>query len=193
MEDWLRYAPPESLSQFMYQKPSQAKRLYLDVIPKYVDEYLTHVSKYPAAVCNTEDKSTLWHFISRYRPDATPENAPTLDRLTEYAIEYFRDFVKPYKQYRTPTNIERMALLDLVETLSALPLDMEAEGIQTQIYEVGKRHAFKDLKSWFKTLYETLLGQPTGPRMGSFIALYGIDETVNLIRRVLDGESLEAD
>jgi lysyl-tRNA synthetase class 1 len=228
MEDWLRYAPPESLSQFMYQKPSQAKRLYFDVIPKYVDEYLTHVSKYPeqddlahlanpvwhihtgeppseeahlsynillnlAAVCNTEDKSTLWHFISRYRPDATPENAPTLDRLTEYAIEYFRDFVKPYKQYRTPTNIERMALLDLVKTLSALPLDMEAEGIQTQIYEVGKRHAFKDLKSWFKTLYETLLGQPTGPRMGSFIALYGIDETVNLIRRVLDGESLEAD
>ena len=47
MEDWLRYAPPESLSQFMYQKPSQAKRLYFDVIPKYVDEYLTHVSKYP--------------------------------------------------------------------------------------------------------------------------------------------------
>ena len=228
MEDWLRYAPPESLSQFMYQKPSQAKRLYFDVIPKYVDEYLTHVSKYPeqddlahlanpawhihageppaeeahlsynillnlAAVCNTEDKSTLWHFISRYRPDATPENAPTLDRLTDYAIEYFRDFVKPYKQYRAPTNIERMALLDLIETLSALPLDMEAEGIQTQIYEVGKRHAFKDLKSWFKTLYETLLGQPTGPRMGSFIALYGIDETVTLIQRVLDGESLETD
>ena len=107
--------------------------------------------------------------------------------------KYFRDFLKPYKQYRTPTNIERVALFDLIETLSALPLDMEAEGIQTQIYEVGKRHAFKDLKSWFKTLYETLLGQPTGPRMGSFIALYGIDETVNLIRRVLDGESFEAD
>ena len=146
-----------------------------------------------AAVCNTEDKATLWHFISRYRPDATPENAPTLDNLTEFAIQYFRDFVKPNKHYRTPTQHERVALMDLVETLRALPLDEKAEGIQTQIYEVGKRQAFKDLKSWFQTLYETLLGQPTGPRMGSFIALYGIEETVNLIQRVLNGERLETD
>ena len=38
--DWLlqEYAPPESLSQFMYQKPTQAKRLFFDVIPKNVDE-----------------------------------------------------------------------------------------------------------------------------------------------------------
>ena len=129
-----------------------------------------------AAVCNTENKDVLWHFISRYQPNATPENAPTLDRLTEYAIEYFRDFVKPHKEYRPPTEIERAALTDLIETLIALPKNTGAEGIQTQVYEVGKRHAFENLRSWFTTLYETLLGQPTGPRMGSFIALFGIDE-----------------
>lgn len=225
MEEWLKYAPPESLSQFMYQKPTQAKRLFFDVIPKNVDEYLTHVSKYSeqddetrlanpawhihggqppaedahlsynillnlAGVCNTEDKEVLWHFISRYRPDATPANAPTLDKLTEYAVEYFRDFVKPHKEYRAPTDQERAALEDLVETLTGLPADSAAEDIQTQVYEVGKRHDFENLKDWFKALYETLLGQSTGPRMGSFIALYGVDETKALIGRVLSGEDL---
>ena len=227
MEEWLKYAPPESLSQFMYQKPTQAKRLFFDIIPKNVDDYLSHVSNYPvqdektqlanpafhihggqppledahlsynillnlAGVCNTEDKDVLWHFIARYRPDATPENAPTLDRLTEYAVEYFRDFVKPYKKYRTPTDLERAALEDLAASLTALPSDALAEDIQSQVYAVGKNHKFDDLKSWFKALYETLLGQSTGPRMGSFIALYGIEETRTLIDRVLKGEDLGA-
>ena len=227
MEEWLKYAPPESLSQFMYQKPTQAKRLFFDIIPKNVDEYLSHVSKYPdqdkktqlenpawhihggqppledahlsynillnlAGVCNTEDKDILWHFISRYRPDATPENAPTLDLLTEYAVEYFRDFVKPHKKYRAPTDVERAALEDLATSLTALPPDAAAEDIQSQVYAVGKNHNFDDLKSWFKALYETLLGQSTGPRMGSFIALYGIEETKTLIDRVLKGEDLGA-
>ena len=227
MEEWLRYAPPESLAQFMYQKPHQAKRLYFDVIPKNVDEYLTHLEKFQdqeeaervanpawhihngappienahlsynillnlAGVCNTEDKNVLWHFISRYRPDATPENAPTLDRLTEYAVNYFQDFVKPHKQYRAPDETETAALVDLLQVLSALPADASAEDIQTEVYEVGKRHPFDDLKSWFRALYEVLLGQSTGPRMGSFIALYGLDETRTLIERALAGEDLAA-
>ncbi len=227
IEEWLRYAPPESLSQFMYQKPTQAKRLYFDVIPRNVDEYLGNLEKYAdqepqkkidnpvwhihaghpptgdatlrfnillnlAAVCNTEDKSVLWHFISRYRPDATPESAPILDDLVGYAINYFRDFVKPNKAYRAPTDMERAALADLSETLANLPAGIDAEGIQTEVYEVGKRHDFADLKSWFATLYEVLLGQSTGPRMGSFIALYGIAETRALIDKALAGEDLSA-
>ncbi len=225
MEEWLRYAPPASLSHFMYQKPTQAKRLFFDVIPKNVDEYLQHVSKYPeqdaktqlsnpafhihggtppsedahisynillnlVSVVNTEDKAVLWHFISRYVPEATPENAPTLDKLTEYAVNYFQDFIKTNKQYRAPDDMERAALEDLLKTLGTLPEGSEGSDIQTEVYEVGKRHDFEDLKAWFKCLYEILLGQSTGPRMGSFIALYGLDETKALIQKVLDGESL---
>ncbi|MFP6711325.1 MAG: lysine--tRNA ligase [Rhodospirillales bacterium] len=227
MEEWLRYAPPASLSQFMFQKPTQAKRLFFDVIPKNVDEYLQHVSKFPeqdaktqlsnpafhihngtppvedahisynillnlASVVNTEDKAVLWHFISRYVPEATPENAPTLDKLTEYAINYFQDFIKPNKIYRTPDDMERAALEDLLKTLGTLPEGSEGSDIQTEVYEVGKRHDFEDLKAWFKCLYEILLGQSTGPRMGSFIALYGLEETKALIQKVLDGESLNS-
>jgi lysyl-tRNA synthetase class 1 len=225
VEEWLRYAPPESLSLFMYQKPKTAKRLYFDVIPRNIDDYLTHVEKYDeqeearkldnpawhihaghpphekahmsynillnlASVCHTEDKAVLWHFIGRYRPGATPENAPILDKLVEYAINYYRDFVRPSKQYRQPSDMEKAALEDLVKVLQDMPVGSDGADIQTQVYEVGKRHDFENLKDWFKALYEILLGQSQGPRMGSFIALYGLEETVALIGRALTGEDL---
>lgn len=46
IEQWLTYAPPESLSLYMFQSPRKAKRLFFDVIPKAVDEYLTFIDKY---------------------------------------------------------------------------------------------------------------------------------------------------
>ena len=58
---------------------------------------------------------------------------------------------------------------------------------------MGNENDFENLRDWFKALYETLLGQSQGPRMGSFIALYGIDETIRLIERVLAGEDLAAE
>ena len=227
VEDWLRYAPPESLALFMYQKPKAAKRLHFDVIPRAVDEYLQFLASMPgqqdpkrldnpawhihaghpptaevplsfsillnlAGVCHSEDKAVLWHFVSRYRPGASAESHPMLDRLMDYAITYYRDFVKPTQVYRKPDTMERAALADLAQALQAMPGDADAEAIQTQVYEVGKRHDFADLRAWFRTCYEVLLGQEQGPRMGSFIALYGIAETVALIRRALAGEDLAA-
>lgn len=121
----------------------------------------------------------LWHFISRYRPDANPETAPMLDRLVEYAINYYRDFVRPNKAYRKATDAERDALADLAERLRAMPADADAEAIQTEVYEIGKRDAFPDLKDWFRALYEILLGQSQGPRMGSFIALMAVKKHWN--------------
>lgn len=227
VDEWLRYAPPESLAYFMYQKPKAAKRLYFDVIPRQVDEYtrmleafetqepkkqidnpvwFIHMGNPPterahlsfnillnlANVCHSEDKAVLWHFISRYRPDAAPETAPMLDRLVEYAINYYQDFVRPAKSYRKASDAERDALIDLADLLKALPKDSDAEEIQTQVYEVGKRENFADQKDWFKALYEILLGQSQGPRMGSFMALYGMDESLALLERAINGEDLAA-
>jgi lysyl-tRNA synthetase class 1 len=227
VEEWLRYAPPESLALFMFQKPRAAKRLYFDVIPRAVDDYLSFVEKFPAeapaqklenpawhihngkapdpgvtlsygillnlaSVCNAEAKETLWGFISRYLPEATPKTAPFLDRLVGYAINYYRDHVKPKKRYRAPDATERAALEELLRYLDSAPATATAEDLQNEVYEIGKRHPFADLKAWFKALYEVLLGQDQGPRMGSFIALYGRAETADLIRKVLNGESLSA-
>ncbi|HVJ70831.1 MAG TPA: hypothetical protein VM531_04865, partial [Sphingomicrobium sp.] len=58
--------------------------------------------------------------------------------------------------------------------------------IQNVVFEVGKRHPFESLRHWFQALYETLLGSPQGPRMGSFIALYGLDNSRKLIAEALE-------
>ncbi len=109
-----------------------------------------------------------------------------------HALAYYRDFVRPAKRYRAPSEIERQALGDLRSELRSLPAGSAPDQIQDRVYAVGKRHAFPDLRAWFQALYEILLGQSTGPRMGSFIALYGIPETVALIDKALAGEDLSA-
>ena len=45
IDDWLKYASPESLSLFMYQNPKRAKKLYREIVPKAVDEYLEFIEK----------------------------------------------------------------------------------------------------------------------------------------------------
>ena len=61
IDQWLTYASPESLALFMFQKPKAAKRLFFDVIPKAVDEYLTHVSKYPQEELRSKLENPAWH------------------------------------------------------------------------------------------------------------------------------------
>ena len=125
-----------------------------------------------------------WGFIRRYVPGATPRPQPLLARLVDHAIAYYRDFVRPEKHYRQPTAIEREALEDLAATL-AHRADSAAETIQNAVFEVGKRHPFPELRTWFGCLYQVLLGQQEGPRFGGFVALYGIPETIALIQPAL--------
>ena len=222
IEEWLRYASPESLSFFMYQKPRAAKRLYFDVIPRTVDDYLSQLARYfeqdaekrlanpvfhvhegapPKAevpvsfnlllnlvsASNAHDRDVLWGFIRRYAPEASPEAAPLLDELVGYAIRYYEDFVKPAKRYRAAEPHERKALAELAERLAAAPRDADGEALQAIVYEVGKAYEFEPLRDWFRALYEVLLGQSQGPRFGSFIELYGIENTRALIMRALEG------
>jgi len=101
-------------------------------------------------------------------------------------VAYFRDFIAGSLVRRPPTEVEAAALRDLDDRLAALPMDADAETIQNQVYEVGKAHPFENLRDWFRALYETLLGTSQGPRMGSFIALYGIANSRRLIAQALE-------
>jgi len=228
IEEWLRYASPESLSLFMYREPKSAKRLYFDVIPRHVDEYQQYLDAYErqdwrqritnpvwhihsgkpphvempvsfamllslVTASNAENAETLWGFIGRYRPGVTPATHPELNRMVEYAIHYFRDFVLPEKRFREPSDAERAALIDLRDALSQLPADADAVAIQEVVYEVGRREPFLDEKKkgkdgkpgvsldWFNMLYQVLLGQEKGPRFGSFAAVYGLQNTIDMI------------
>src|SRR5262245_59268158 len=230
IEEWLRYASPESLSLFMYREPKAAKRLYFDVIPRHVDEYQQFLEAYPrqdekqrltnpvwhihsgnppqadmpitfsmlltlVSSSNAETAETLRGFIRRYRPGVTPQTHPKLAALVDYAIHYFRDFVLPEKKFREPADAERAALLDLRDALSQLPADADAQQIQEVVYEIGRREPFLDKSGkgktkdgkpgvsldWFNMLYQVLLGQEKGPRFGSFVAVYGLKNTIDMI------------
>jgi len=142
---------------------------------------------------NAENAETLWGFIGRYRPGVTAATHPKLKEAVEYAIHYFRDFVLPGKKFREPNGIERAALTDLRDALSQLPVDATAEQIQDVVYEIGRREPFLDQNKkakdgkpgvsldWFNMLYQVLLGQEKGPRFGSFVAVYGPRNTVDMI------------
>ena len=141
------------------------------------------------AASNADDKAVLWGFIRRHAEGATPDKYPVLDHLAEYAVAYYRDFVRPKKVYRLPDERERQALEVLDAELAQASPDASAEQLQNIVYEVGKTNGFaENLREWFKSIYEVLLGESQGPRFGSFIELYGIDGTRALIRRGLDGK-----
>lgn len=222
VDEWLHYAPIESMSLFMYQSPSKAKRLHFDVIPKCVDEYLTfnkkyhaetdlakklanpayhiHAGKVPvintygisfmlllnlASVCNPDDKSVLWGFISKYAPAASDTSAPYLDHLAGFAINYYNDFIKANKVYLDLTDNHREILGQILQLLNLIDADMQAEQIQEKLYDIGMQAGYENLRDYFKELYQILLGQTEGPRLGSFIKLYGVSETKQLINAKL--------
>ncbi|MES2442709.1 MAG: lysine--tRNA ligase [Pseudomonadota bacterium] len=136
-------------------------------------------------VMGEASKAQVWGYLANYVPDATPEAYPALDQLIGYALAYARDFVTPALLRRAPAGVEVAALERLDAGLAALPADASAEDIQNLVYEIGKTGGFEQLRDWFKALYETLLGSDQGPRMGSFIALYGIANTRKLIAEAL--------
>ncbi len=237
IEQWLTYATPESLALFMFQKPKSAKKLYAEVIPRAVDEYLQLLAAYPrqdpksqldnpvwhihagepptielpvtfallknlVAASNAQTKEVLWGYIGRHLPDATPERYPLLDELAGYAIRYYRDYDLPKKVYRKPDEVERAALAALSEALGRAKPDASAEELQAIVYDVGRSvPRYQDFtakgatperpgvsNAWFSAIYEVLLGESKGPRFGSFVALYGIAETRELIAKALAGE-----
>ena len=237
IEEWLTYASPESLSLFMFQKPKAAKRLYFDVIPRTVDEYLQFLAAYPrqddkgrvdnavwhihagappaaelpisfglllnlVAASNAHDKDVLWGFIRRHAPDARPETHPLLDHLAGYAVRYYEDFVAPQKKFRAPDEVEAGALQALLDALGKVPPGAKADELQGILYDVGRTiPRYQDLaakgatpdkpgvsNAWFGAIYQVLLGEEKGPRFGSFIELYGVENTRALIAKALKGE-----
>jgi len=145
------------------------------------------------SAANASDKAILWGFLSRYLPGESAQTQPLLDRLVGYAIHYYEDFVRPHKSFRAPDAREAAAMADLRARLAALPAGChDAELIQNEVYAAGKDAGFEPLRAWFSALYEVLLGQRQGPRFGSFAAIFGLDRTLGLIDRALNGEDLAA-
>ena len=171
--------------------------------PQKIDLPITFLMLLNLAIAaNAEDKSVLWGFIRRYAPGASPEKNPKLDELAGYAVRYFVEQVKPTRKFRVPDEVEREALKKLDDVLAKLPANATPEEVQAALYDVGRIiPRYQDLKAkgatpekpgvsvaWFNAIYQLLLGQERGPRIGSFVAVYGIPETRALIKKALAGE-----
>ena len=140
-------------------------------------------------------RAQVWSYLGNYVENADPAAHPALDALVTSALAYNRDFVAPTLKRRKPEPNEAAALAALDAELAATEDGASAEDLQTMVYEIGKdpHYGIGALRDWFKALYETLLGSAQGPRMGSFIALYGIEGTRRLIAEALEGVELAGD
>ena len=147
---------------------------------------------------NAKNADVLWGFIGRYRHGITPETHPQLDALVRHALRYYADFVAPAKRYSSPDAVERDALAVLDRELAALAADADPATVQEVVLDAGRQfERYTDPKkigptgkpavtrAWFSTLYGTLMGEDSGPRFGTFVALYGIDNTRALIAEAL--------
>ena len=223
VDEWLRYATPESLSLFMFQKPKSAKKLFFDVIPKSIDEYFSHVKKFYkinsnenfnnpvwhihngnppkinneisfnalinlVSICNSVDSNVIWGFIKVYDTSINSKNNPEFNKLIEHAINYYKDFILPNKKYKKIDKNNKKIFKDILENLKNMDDNLTPEEIQTQLYEVGKKYNFMNLRDFFRLIYQVLLGQEEGPRLGSFIKLYGMSKTIDLIENSLKNE-----
>lgn len=127
----------------------------------------------------------LTDYLRTYLGDV--EIRPELSALIDSAINYTRDYIVPTLNKRAPVGGEVNALKALDVVLANASEETPAEDLQTMVYEIGKQEdfGFENLRDWFRALYETLLGSEQGPRMGSFIALYGVANSRKLIAEAL--------
>lgn len=220
IEEWLKYGNNESLSYFMYQKPQTAKRLFFEMIPKSIDDWLSSLSKYNTltpqekaesplffihknnppqynaditfgtlinlvSVVNTSNKDLLWSFVNKYYPNLPQDSTAIIDNLLNYCITYYNDFVKPTINYKILDDKEKQYLQMLATELSKIANETVSANVQQVVYNVGKQTDLA-LKDWFLLLYQALLGQNQGPRIGSFFALYGVLNSVELINNTIN-------
>jgi len=227
VDDWLTYAPLESLAWFVQKSPQKATKIHADMVPRAVDDWLDGLRDFddaesakarrsnpvylieknrldagetPADIgmtsdityqmllnvigaLNVDEPELVWQYVERYDERATEDRA-LIDRLIDDALTYYEDRILPDKEYRQPPEEALPAIQQFREFLENNP-DAEAETIQNQAYQAGKDHDLS-LGDWFQSVYRLLLGQDQGPRVGTFVDMIGIDETIDMIDERID-------
>lgn len=142
------------------------------------------------SIADTNDVYTLLRYIQNYT-NTDFQNCPMLYKICMGGIRYFNKFVKPFKVYRKPTDFEIKVLYDLetrlVNYINCYLTNDIITSIRTDIFDCGKKFYSKDeLREFFKMLYQVLLGQNSGPQMHKFVVTYGINNTVQYLREILE-------
>ena len=133
-------------------------------------------------VSGAKDSGTLFNYLSQYRA-ISPKDREMINQLVPGVIAYVNDQGEK-KTGRAPTELEVTAFTALADKLETMPDDLNGEEYQFWVYEIGKQYGFRPLRSWFQSIYEVLFGDEQGPRFGSFIAAYGRERSIALLRGI---------
>jgi lysyl-tRNA synthetase, class I len=208
VDQWQRYAPVEVLKFFLLQNPRRARKLFLESIPQYVDDYLEALREYAAApnsesradsplefvlqkdsaksfradvtfgmITNlvgdlgTSDFNLVVNYLHRYDPNIEGDFDTTkmVKNLVKCALNFYTDFIEPYRKNYAPNAAEAGQLQSLADFLSDNP-DASAEEIEKTIYDLGRANYDKP-GNIFPLMYRAILGQERGPRLGAYIRL----------------------
>lgn len=136
-----------------------------------------------ASVCNPENDDILWGFVQKYAPSLHKGKYQFLDEMVLKSINYYENYIKPNKIFEAPNTMEKSLLMEL-QNFCQNTKETNPSLLQNEVYAIARDKEIK-MKDWFSCIYRVLLGQKQGPRVGSFIALFGTQNMAKLIQEKL--------
>lgn len=129
------------------------------------------------------DPALIRDYLVGYQPHIK-ENMAYYDALIEKVIRYYKEVYLPNKTEEAPDPelapvVEKF--LKALEDFKTSGEEATADVMQNLVYTVGKENGVKP-KDWFKNLYRVFLKQSSGPKIGSFIALLGVEKAIERVR-----------
>lgn len=205
LEDLLKYSSPHVLRHMMFLNPSTAKRLDMQKIPSYIDSFIKDIEKFnntpdvenpiyysePAPLPNLKlTPSSILSLIQSMNINDLPllqkHIGTALPGLTDLDKTLINSMYYFYQDHYSPPLFAPLSKELKEYLLEFLPhLSEDASLMQTKLYDLGniavQNGAIENLKMWFRSLYRSVLGRDEGPRLGSFFALCGIENSRRLI------------
>lgn len=201
VENFTRWGTPESLNYLMFKNPRQQKKLSNETVLQYMDEVLKMTPADPqykyiffsgprpqvpisysdliniVSAVGVTDVPVIKEFIADVYGDQVMNNWPYVEELLSTALNYYTDFILPQRSFPV-LRPEQNELLD--GFLALITGQNDAETIQTRTYELARENEVP-AKDLFQLLYQVILGKPSGPRIGSFVAQMGPERIAKLI------------
>jgi lysyl-tRNA synthetase class 1 len=156
VEQWLTYAPPESLAQFMYHAPQRAKKLFFDVIPRAADDYIINVATALKGGEADPHANPAWHIHAGEIPDDAGSPIGFIMLLNLASVinadspEMLWGFIRAYMPAATPESYPFLARL--VDHAIVYYRDFVAPKKQFRAATEAEAVALRDLAAQLKTL-----------------------------------------
>ena len=136
---------------------------------------------------NTTNPIIIKDFVRIYiKESLTEETSKELDGIISLSLNYYKKFILPKINKRPPNNLEKKAVTKLINHIALFNESSSSEDYQKIIYEVGKEIYPDNLRNWFISLYQILFGSDSGPRLGSFLKVYGKEKALKILKDIIN-------